>query len=284
MYTIREAFSAFSRSPLLTLLSAMMVALALFVVGLFTVVAYNLHGALERIEERVEVVAYLRDDTRETEIREVEEALLALPEVSSVRYLSKAEALRLAQEDIPEFEELFSGVEVNPLPASLEISLHPGFRTPEAVARVADAAGESPVIEAVLFGQDWVARIHLLRRVGAVGTFILGAAFAIVAALIIATAVRIAIFARRDEIQIMRLVGATNGFIRRPFLLEGFLTGIAGGILAIGLTYCVYLAGDRWVLPIEWIPSHWSALGVMAGGLFGTVASAFAIRRYLREI
>lgn len=284
MYTLREAFAAFGRSPLLTVLSAMMVALALFVVGLFTVVAYNLHGALERIEERVEVVAYLRDDTRESEIQGMEERLLSMPEVSQVRYLSKAEALRLAQEDIPEFEELFAGVEVNPLPASLEISLHPGFRTPEAVARVADTAAESPIIEAVLFGQDWVARIHLLRRVGAVGTFILGAAFAVVASLIIATAVRIAIFARRDEIIIMRLVGATNGFIRRPFLLEGFLTGLAGGVLAIGLTYCVYMAGDRWVLPIDWIPGGWTIAGVIAGGVFGTIASGFAIRRYLREI
>jgi cell division transport system permease protein len=284
LYTIREAFAAFARTPLLTLLSAMMVALALFVVGLFTVVAYNLHGALERIEERVEVVAYLRDDTREAEILEVEARLLAMQEVSSVRYLSKAEALRIAQEDIPEFEELFAGVETNPLPASLEIALHPGFRTPESVALVADAAAESSAVEAVLFGQDWVARIHLLRRVGAVGTFILGTAFALVASLIIATAVRIAIFARRDEIQIMRLVGATNGFIRRPFLLEGFLTGLTGGILAVGMTYCVYLAGGRWVLPIDWIPAQWTALGVVAGGIFGTFASAFAIRRYLREI
>jgi len=284
MYTIREAFAAFARSPLLTVLSAMMVALALFVVGLFTVVAFNLHGALERIEERVEVVAYLREDTREAEIQELENRLLAMEEVSIVRYLSKAEALRLAQEDIPEFEELFAGVETNPLPASLEISLHPGFRTPEAVSRVADSAAQSQIVEAVLFGQDWVARIHLLRRVGAVGTSILGAAFALVASLIIATAVRIAIFARREEIQIMRLVGATNGFIRRPFLLEGFLTGLMGGMLAVGLTYCVYLAGDRWVLPIDWIPLHWTALGIVAGGLFGTIASGFAIRRYLREI
>lgn len=284
MYTIREALAAFARSPLLTLLSAMMVALALFVVGLFTVVAYNLHGALERIEERVEVVAYLRDDTREAEIQAVENRLLEMEEVSSVRYVSKAEALRIAQEDIPEFEELFTGVETNPLPASLEIALHPGFRTPEAVARVADVSADSPIVEAVLFGQDWVARIHLLRRVGAVGTSILGAAFALVASLIIATAVRIAIFARRDEIQIMRLVGATNGFIRRPFLLEGFLTGLAGGILAVVMTYAVYRAGIRWVLPLDWIPIQWTILGIVAGGFFGTIASGFAIRRYLREV
>jgi cell division protein FtsX len=120
--------------------------------------------------------------------------------------------------------------------------------------------------------------------VGAVGTVILGAAFALVASLIIATAVRIAIFARRDEIQIMRLVGATNGFIRRPFLLEGFLTGLAGGVLAVAMTYCVYLAGARWVLPIDWIPVEWTSLGIIAGGFFGTIASGFVIRRYLREI
>ncbi len=127
-------------------------------------------------------------------------------------------------------------------------------------------------------------RVYLLRSVGAVATTILGTAFAVVAALIIGTAVRIAIFARKDEIQIMRLVGATRGFIRRPFLLEGFLTGLVGGILALGLTYSAYVTGSELIFPLAWIPGRWVLLGILAGGLFGVVASAFAIRKYLREV
>jgi cell division transport system permease protein len=284
VHAIREAVAAIRRAPLLTALSAAMVALALFVVGLFAVATYNLHEALSRVEERVEVVVYVRDDVLESELQLLEEDLLDMEEVLGVRYLSKDDALAQAREDLPEFEELFVNLEVNPLPASVEVELRPGFRGPASVARVADRATIYPFVEDVRFGREWVDRLHLLRRIGGIATAVLGTAFGVVAALIIATAIRIALFARREEIYVMRLVGATHGFIRRPFLLEGALTGLLGGILAAVLTYVSHLAVSRLIFPLEWIPLEWMVAGIAAGGLFGLVASAFAIQRYLREV
>lgn len=283
-HAFREAIAAIRRAPVLAVLSAAMVGLALLVVGLFAVVSHNLREALDRVEERVEIVAYVRDDVRPSELFEAEEALLALEEVRAVRYVSKDEALEIARSELPEFQDLFLGLESNPLPASIEIELHPGFRDPASVARIAGIASLHPFVEDVVYGQEWVDRLFLLRRAGAVTTTILGIAFGVVAALIIATAVRIAIFARSDEIRIMRLVGATNGFIRRPFLLEGFLTGLVGGVLALLLTRLAFEAGSRAIVPLEWIPGSWAALGVLAGALLGTLASALAIRRYLQEV
>lgn len=284
MHAIREALAGMRRAPLLTLLSSAMVALALFVVGLFTAVTYNLHLALTRVEERVEVVAYLRDDTRAEEVFQAEDEILALPEVRSTRYVSKEEALEVARTSLPEFQEVFTGLESNPLPASLEVELEQGFRTPEGVARVAGMISMYPFVEDVAYGQEWVDRIFLLRRIGAIATTVLGSAFALVAALIIGTAIRIAIFARREEIYVMRLVGATNGFIRRPFLLEGFLTGALGGILAAGLTYAAYRGVYTFIFRLDWIPPEWVLLGVASGAFFGLLASGFAVRRYLREV
>ncbi len=284
MHAIREALAAFRRAPLLTALSTAMVALALYVVGLFAVASYNLHEALERVEERVEVVVYVRDDARDSEIQLLEEELRSMEEVGDTRYYSKEDALHRARVDLPEFEELFMDLDVNPLPASVEVELAAGFRTPESVARVADRASIYPFVEDTRYGQEWVDRLFLLRRIGGITTTILGSAFAVVAALIIGTAVRIAIFARREEIHVMRLVGATHGFIRRPFLLEGALTGILGGGLAVALTYASYLGVSRLIFRLEWIPLEWVVAGMAAGGLFGLLASAFALRRYLREV
>jgi cell division transport system permease protein len=284
VYAVREAWTALRRAPLLTALSAAMVALALFVVGLFGVATWNLQQALSRIEDRVEVVAYVRDDARQDEVALAESELLRMPEVRDVRYISKEEALVTARQDLPEFEDLFMEMEVNPLPASLEIELEGGFRTPDAVARVAEVAGAYPFVEDVRFGQEWVDRLFLLQRIGAITTGVLGTAFAVVAALIIGTAIRIALFARREEIYVMRLVGATNGFIQRPFLLEGALTGVVGGMLAVALTYASFLAVSRLIFRLEWIPFSWVLAGAGAGILFGLIASALAVRRHLREI
>ncbi len=281
---IREAFAAFRRAPLLTGLSAAMVGLALFVVGLFTLAAHNLKLALDTLEDRVAIVAYLRDDARSAEIADMEQALSGLPEVLAVEFVTKAEALEKARRELPEFREVLSDLEVNPLPASLEIQLRPGHRSPATVDRLSKQAAFYPFVEDVQYGRERVDKLFTLRRMGGVTATVLGTAFAIVAALIIGTAVRIAIFARREEIKVMQLVGARDGFIRRPFLIEGAITGAMGGLLAVGLTYATFRAIFHYLFSISWVPPEWAAGGVLIGVLFGVIASRFAVRKHLKEV
>lgn len=283
-YTIRETLLAFKRAPLLTGLSAAMVGLALFVVGLFGLATYNVRLYLDTLEERVEVVAYLRDDATTGDIARMEAALTLLPEVLGVDFVTKDEALERAYRELPEFSEILTDLEVNPLPASLEIQLRPGNRTPAAADRIAQQAALYPIVEEVQYGQEWVEKLYTLRRMGAVTTTVLGTAFAVVAALIIATAVRIAIFARREEIKIMQLVGARDGFIHRPFLLEGGITGALGGVFALLLTYTTFWSVFRYLFVISWIPWAWAGIGISAGTVFGVLASGYAVRKHLREV
>jgi cell division transport system permease protein len=284
MHALREATAAFKRAPVLTGLSSAMVGLALYVVGLFGLATYNLQLALTSVEERVEVAVYLRDDARQSEIDLAITELAAIPEVRSVSFVSKRDALDRARADLPEFGELFADLEVNPLPQSLEVELRPGERTPEAVERISEAASAYPFVEDVRYGREWVDKLFALRRIGAATTTVLGSAFAVVAALIIGTALRIAVFARRDEIYVMRLVGAKASFIRRPFLLEGAMSGLLGGLLAWGLTYATYRGVYSFLFEVAWLPSGWIALGLLVGTVFGAFSSALAIRRHLREV
>jgi cell division transport system permease protein len=284
MYTIREAILAFKRSPLLTGLSAAMVGLALFVIGLFALATHNLRLALESVEERIEIVAYIRDGARNDEILLGRRELSALPEVLRVEMITKEEALDIARRDLPEFGELFTDLAVNPLPASLEVQLRPGRRDPETVERVAAQARLYPFVEDVQFGREWVDKLFTIRRMGGLTASVLGAAFALVAVLIIGAAVRIAVFARREEIQIMQLVGARDGFIRRPFLVEGAITGLLGGLLALALTYGTFWVVFRYLFSLVWIPAEWAGVGLLAGTLFGVFATGLAVRKYLREV
>lgn len=283
-YALREAVAAFRRTPLLMALSVIAVSLSLFVVGIFSLTAFNIRRAIEQIEERVEVVAYLQDGATPQQVRDATEQLSALPEVRQVRYVSKDQALTTAVQELKEFREVLSDLEVNPLPASLEIRLRSGYRDPRTMERLSQRLAAYPIVEEVTFGRDWVGKIVSLRRIAAGATAVIGGAFAAVAAIIIATAVRIAVFARREEIHIMRLVGATDGFIRRPFLIEGLLAGLVGGVLAAVLTYGASEVVSVALVQVAWLPAEWSLIGVAVGGAYGLFASAIAVRRHLRAV
>lgn len=283
-YALREALAAFRRTPVLTGLSATMISLSLFVVGLFGIAAHNIRRVLERVEERVEVVAYLRDDARPDAVRLAQNEIATFPEVREVLYISREQALELAKQELGELRSLFGELEVNPLPASFEIRLKAGHHRPDEVQAVAQRAGAYAFVEEVRYGREWLDKIYLLRRVAGAAALVIGGAFAAVAMLIIGAAVRMAIFARRDEIAIMRLVGATDGFVQRPFLLEGFLTGLLGAALALSFTFLVYRILSGAVFQLEWIPDGWTLSGLAAGGVLGIGASAAAVRRHLRGI
>jgi len=149
---------------------------------------------------------------------------------------------------------------------------------------VASAADELPIVEETQYGREWVDRLYALSRLAGITVVVIGSAFAVVGALIIGTAIRIAIFARRDEIYIMRLVGAKDGFIRRPFLLEGAFTGVVGGAVATALTWATFQTLHQFMDDLSWIPLTWVFAGIAAGGFFGMLASAVAVRRHLREV
>lgn len=283
-YVLREALAAFRRTPFLTTMSAAMIGLSLLTVGLFGITAHNIRLVLNDVEERVEIVAYLRDDAIPEAVAAARREIAAFPEVLEVQYISREQALEIAQAELPEFRALFGDLDTNPLPASLEIRLLPGQRTPEVVERVAQRVAAFSFVEEIRYGEDWLEKVYLLRRIAATATVVLGGAFGVAAVLIIGAAVRMAVFARRSEIAIMRLVGATDAFIRGPFLLEGLFTGLLGALLALGSTYGIYRLLSGADFRLEWIPPSWVVGGVAAGGILGVLASAGALRRHLRDV
>ncbi|MCG8467882.1 MAG: hypothetical protein MJB57_06665, partial [Gemmatimonadetes bacterium] len=189
-----------------------------------------------------------------------------------------------ARRELVEFSDVYEELRVNPLPASLHLRLRPGFRTPEAVTAVADRLRGYDFIEDVRFGEGWVEELFALRRLAAGGAAILGGAFALVAVLLIGTSVRMAILARAEEIEIMQIVGATESYIQRPFVIEGLLTGLLGGLIALGLTRVGYgLLRSRFAGfdSLAWLPDAWILLGLIAASGLGVLAAAYSVRREL---
>lgn len=260
----REALLSFRRTRTLSILSVTTIAFALFVTGLFGLVAINLRAAIGGIEERVEIVAFVLRGTPSQSLAVAMEDITAFPEVQDVSYVSEDSALARARAELVEFQEAYDDLEVNPLPPSIEIRLKPGFRDAVHAADVAERLEGFPFVDDVRYGQDWVQQLDRLRTVAGIVGISIGLAFALVSVVIIGITIRITVLQRAREIQIMRLVGATDWFIRGPFLLEGAIKGLLGGILAWLLCAAVF-AGFKA-----------QGLGIGVGLVFFTVPQALA--------
>lgn len=282
----REALLSFRRAPLLSLLSITAIAFSLFTVGLFGLVALNLRQALRGVEERVEIVAFLMRGTSPETVTLAGQDIGAFPEVRDVRFVSEDSALAQARRELVEFRDAYRDLQVNPLPASFEIRLKEGFTDSKSVAAVAERVKGFAFVEDVRYGRDWVAKLDQLRNAAGMIGGLIGAAFALVAVVIIGVTIRLTIMQRAREIAVMRVVGATNWFIRGPFLLEGALKGFLGGALALALAYASYvafrgvgpMAGLVFFKPLQML------LLLVFGVLLGLVGSLVSVGRHLREV
>jgi len=230
---VAAALRGVAASPLPSLLTALTVAVTLALGGAFFLLLANLEGVLERVGRELGVSAYLAPELTPEEVAELAARARALPGVAAVEHVTREEAAVRFAAGAPERAGWLEALGESPLPASLELTLAPGERTGEATRAVAEALRALPGVEDVAADDDWVdgyARtLALLRGVGAV----LGAVLAGATVLLVGSTIRLAVYARRDEIEILSLVGASRSFIALPFLIEGALLGAAGGAAAL---------------------------------------------------
>ena len=278
---IREALRAFNRAPMLSLLSVTTIAFSLFAFGLFGLVALNLRAALAQVEERVEIRGFVAEGTQPEATSAAVGDIAAFPEVASVRLVTEVQALDRARRELGEFEDVF---EAGILPASIEVRLREGYRDPDNVRAIARRLEAYDFIDDIRFGEEWVEKLHKMRTIATAVGLSLGLTFALVAVIIIGSTIRMAVLARSREILIMRLVGATNGFIRAPFLIEGFIKGLLGGVVALLLTYLTFEFLGQYVVQATYFGTGLAVLGVLSGALIGLIGSAVSVGRHLRRV
>jgi cell division transport system permease protein len=279
---LREVGLALRRAPLLGALGVVTIAFSLFALGLFGLVAVNIRDVLRQVEERVEIRAFIADATPVEAVAVAMGDIAAFPEVAHVDYVSPDSALARARRELGEFSDVF---EPGVLPGSIDIRLKPNARDPLSVKAVAARAATYSFVDDVRYGEDWVAKLYQLRTIATIVGVVLGLAFAAVAVIIIGTTIRMAVLAREREIGIMRLVGATDAFVRLPFLIEGSAKGILGGFLALALTWVASTLIDRALgFHTAFFTAGTAALGVVGGAVIGLLGSAVSVGRHLRRV
>ena len=234
-YFFEEAVQSLWRSRFIGALSVGTIAVSLFVVGAFLAVASSLGEVVARWSQKVQVTFYLEDDLEDRIRKSLEDRLKSDPAVESVELVSRAQALARFKSLFRDLSTLPDDLGQNPFPASFEVTLRSGHHSKEEVTRLVTAYERAPGVEEAQYDLLWIERlatgVRLVRGAGA----LLGGILVLASVFTISNVIRLTVYARQDELDIMRLVGATRAYVKGPFVVEGMLQGGIGGLLALGL-------------------------------------------------
>lgn len=290
-YFLARAVTNIRQNVFVNVVTIATITLALLIVALFLLVFVNLEGVAENWSERVQVTVYFDKELNAPEQSALREKILALPGASRVSYVSREEALKRFKERLRGQETILEGVGPEVLPTSFEITLKRASRDTRNVEGFVSALKQIPGIEEVQYGEEWVRRfnsfLNFMRLLGA----LLGGFLVVAVVFIVSNTIKLTIYARRDELDVMSLVGATRFFIKAPFLIEGLIQGVAGSLIAIVLLFGLYegflqnagsfltfnpVASGLGFLPLEYLFGL-----LLAGALLGFIGSLTSLKRFI---
>lgn len=298
-FFLSEAFGSMRRNWVIAMAAVITVFISTAILGAVLVTRDNLNQGATNLKNRVMIEVFIKDEATPEQTQALERKIQGMNEIKSYKYISKEEALARFRERFG--ERIISNLSINPLPASYEVQV----KNADRVDAVAQQFFNDPTVDndpgthnGVRYAKETVRKmlgtISLIEK----GMWVTTGIFAAAAVLLISTTVRLSIFARRREVEIMRLVGATNWFIRWPFVLEGFITGLVGAMLAAAFVWVGNWGIANWIQSSQidflslrifrmwWQGGAWP-LGLMPslailGALLGAVGSLVALRRYLK--
>ncbi len=287
-YFITESINSVRRNGLMSLASLMTVALSLLILGVFTILVMNLNHMASVLESQVQVTVYLQDPLKDVEVREIGTRITKLPGVTRVTFVDKVEALSRFKLRLGEQQGLLAELgEANPLPNSFEVKVD----RPDRVKPVALAIAQLKGVEAARYGQEVVEQLFGLTRMVRVFGLVLILFLGLAALFIIVNTIRLTVFARRREIGIMKYVGATDWFIRWPFIIEGVLLGSLGACIAAVLLTQFYsmLTGQVYeslaflpLLPKYPFLGYVNIFLLCAGVTIGALGSLISVKKFLK--
>jgi cell division transport system permease protein len=285
-FYFREALLSFRRSTLMATAAVLSTTTILIIVGVFLLISVNSSLFLKNIESQLEIIVYLEDDTSKTELNNLKSNITSIVGTREVKFVSKEEAYQRLLKSLGEQKDILSAIEVNPLPASFEIQV----KDPKMIKQIANQMAKLEKVEEVEYGQGTVEKLlnftYIFRRAG----MLILALLIFSSILIISNIIKITVYARRNEIEIMSLSGATSRFIKWPFIIEGFLQGFTSAILSIIILYKFYFFAINkmhQVIPflplvvgnMDLLPIGISIL--LLGSLVGILGSMFSVGKYL---
>ena len=292
LYFFREAIQGIKQNMFTHIVSIGTITFALLTLGIFIITVINLNRIFDDWGKRMQVIVYLDKDANPEKIKKVSERIASLPQTEKTAYVSKEKALTTLKKSLQYQSGILENLDENPLPASLEIQLKEEYQNPQSVKTfVAEVKGIDKVSD-VEYGQEWLEKfsafISMVKLVGtSIGCFLL-----LATVFIISNTIKLTIYSRREEIEIMKLVGATNFFIQIPFFLEGLIQGFSASLLSLGILYLGYKILISKIiidyslylgsLDLTFLPQNLIIALLSLGILLGIFGYAFSMGRFLK--
>ncbi len=286
-YFVKETFNSIKRNQLMSFASVSTVALSLLVLGLFLIMVLNANNLAGYLESQVQVTVYMEDGAKSETLTAAEKTLKELPGVVKVTAVTKNQALDRFKQRLGDQKDLLEALGTeNPFPASFDVQVD----NPQRISQIVPSIEKMPGVETAKFGREVVEHMFQLTRILRLGGLVLVIFLAVATLFIISNTIRITVFARRREVSIMKYVGATNWFIRWPFLLEGMFMGFIGAVIASVFLIQIYLTlQNKIYTTLAFFPllGTWPFLGyltlflVVSGTLIGAAGSSISLRKFL---
>jgi cell division transport system permease protein len=283
MYHLTQAINGIRRAGFMSVACVIIMTCSLLIFGIFLLATANLREILRFAHGKVEIVAFLEDGLSPAGADSVLKEIEKIPFVERIKYVSPEEALERLKGEFGNRSYILDELDENPLPSSLEITLKPQYRLKDRVISVADRVEQLSGVEDVSYGRGWITILERMVRVLAVVDIVVGLVVGIAAVVTVSYTVRLTLFARREMIRVLKLVGATDFFIMAPFLLEGLIHGAASIALSVGILYLGFRAVDIRVSQAVFMPWGMILFFAIFGLLVAVIGSWLSVRAFLWE-
>ena len=290
VYFLRKALGNIWTNPFLSLVTLSTIAISMLILGLFSLIYLNVQQSLHQIGGDLQITVYLQETVSSEQAEVLRTKVADWPEVERITYISKEQALARFRSQLREYAGILEGLKENPLPASLELTLMPQYGRSGNIKELSTRLGWLPGVAEVQYGRKWIAKLRVFVEVMKLVGITVGGLLLIATIFVISNTIKLTFYSRREELEIMRLVGATDFFIKAPFLIEGLLHGLGGALLAAGsLSLLILFLFSHLDLPLRLAVMAGSLpMGQLVGGflglglLLGVLGSMVSLRRFLR--
>jgi len=291
-YFLKRALRNMRQSPVLSLASVATVAVALALLAFFAIAVLNVQQLTASWGETLAIVAYLDDVPDDKAINDWVKDIESYPEVAKVTFVNRQAAVERFRKRLGDDADLIEGLGPEVLPASLEISLADDWRNEAAIATVVERLRTDHRFTDLQYGQGWLEKLEAFLLLLRVSGSALGGFLVFAALVIVANTIKLTLYVRQDELEAMAMVGGTSLFIKLPYLVEGALQGLFGGVIALGLSFLIFevvlqkslgsLLLITGIDTISFLPPIWQGMLVVGGSLIGLLGSLFALRKFVR--